>query len=170
MPIAQSLLPEFEHEMKNTRKTLERLPEDKLDWKPHEKSWTFRELATHIAGLPGWGTITLKQDSFDMAPPGAEAPKPPKPASSKAEVLSQFDENVTACRAAIAAASDEHLLATWSFLKGGETIFAMPRLGVLRNFLMNHIIHHRAQFGIYLRLNDLPVPPLYGPSADEERM
>src|SRR4029453_2281117 len=166
MPLNQSLLPEFDHEMTNTRKTLERVPEDKFDWKPHPKSFAMGPLATHLATLPSWAAITIQQDSIDIAPEG-EPPITNEPANSRAELLQRFHDNVAAARSAIAGVSDEHLLKTWTLLSGGKTIFAIPRIAALRSFVMNHNIHHRAQLGVYLRLNDIPVPSIYGPSADE---
>jgi uncharacterized damage-inducible protein DinB len=169
MAISESLLPEFDQEMANTRKTLERVPEDKFAWKPHEKSWAMGGLATHLANLPSWAVLTLSQDSFDMAPPGGEPWKNPL-ASSRQELLEMFDKNIADARAAIAGASDERMFSPWSLLSGGNTLMTLPKIAVLRSFVMNHIIHHRAQLGVYLRLNDVPVPSIYGPSADEGAM
>jgi uncharacterized damage-inducible protein DinB len=168
MALSEALLPEFDHEMANTRKSLERAPEDKFGWKPHAKSPTLGWLATHLAMLPGWAVYTLEQDSLDLAPPGGPAPAPAAEAKSRAELLEMFDRNTSQARAAIAGASDQRLLEPWSLLKGGTVILTMPRTAVLRGFVMNHSIHHRAQLGVYLRLNDVPVPALYGPSADEQ--
>jgi uncharacterized damage-inducible protein DinB len=167
MGLSEALLPEFDHEMAGVRKTLERITDEKLDWKPHEKSTSMGGLATHLANLPSWASLTIKEDSFDMAPPGGQPFRLPQAGSVK-EILDKFDENVASARAAIAGASDEHLFKNWSLLSGGNNIFTMPKIAVLRSFVMNHIIHHRAQLGVYLRLNDVPVPSLYGPSADEE--
>ena len=169
MKISEMLLPEFDQEMANTRKSLERIPEDKLDWKPHEKSMTLGRLSGHLAELAAWGTATLKQDTFDFQPPGAPPYQPLIPKSRK-EVLDAFDKGAKESRAAIAESSDQHLMANWSLLSGGKTLMTMPRTAVLRGFVMNHIIHHRAQLGVYLRLNDVPVPSIYGPSADEGRL
>jgi uncharacterized damage-inducible protein DinB len=166
MSISESLLPEFDLEMANTRKTLERIPDDKFDWKPHEKSFAMGALVNHLATIPSWAQPTIEQDSLDLAPPGAP-PYQVVPVKSRQEALETFDKNVAAARAAIAGASDEHLFKPWTLLAGGQTIFTMPRTAVLRGFIMNHIIHHRAQLGIYLRLNDVAVPSIYGPSADE---
>jgi uncharacterized damage-inducible protein DinB len=167
MSIAQALLPEFDHEMANTRKCLERIPEDKLDWRPHPKSFDFRGLATHLANMPKWTVMTIAETSFDMQPEGEEQVQE-DPVGSIAGAVEMFDANVAAAREAIASASDEQLMATWSLLKEGQTVLTMPRIAVLRGFILNHAIHHRAQLGVYLRLNDVPVPALYGPSADEE--
>jgi uncharacterized damage-inducible protein DinB len=166
MSIAQALLPEFDHEMANTRKCLARVPNDKLDWKAHEKSYDLRGITTHMANMPKWTVMTINEQSFDMEPEGEE-PIQEEPIESVEAALEMFDANVAAAREAIANASDETLMATWSLLKGGEEIITMPRIAVLRSFIMNHMIHHRGQLGVYLRLNDVPVPALYGPSADE---
>ncbi|HAF16412.1 MAG TPA: damage-inducible protein DinB [Blastocatellia bacterium] len=165
MAIGKSLLPEFDHEMANTRKTLERVPDEKFNWKPHDKSFPMGNLATHLANLPSWGTLTLSSDSFDLAPAGQPV-KTPELNSTQA-VLAKFDENVAATRAAIAGAEDEDLFKPWTLLSNGNTILTLPKIAVLRSFVMNHMIHHRAQLGVYLRLNDIPVPSIYGPSADE---
>lgn len=166
MSIAASILPEFEMEMANTRKTLERIPSDKFDYKPHEKSMTMIGLATHITNMIGWGTTTLTQDEFDVQPPGAP-PYKEEPASSVANLLEKFDQGIVACRAALVATSDEAMMKPWSLLSGGQAIFTQPRGGVFRGMILNHLIHHRAQLSVYLRMNDVPVPALYGPSADE---
>ena len=167
MPMSQALLPEFDHEMANTRKALARVPEDKFGWKPHEKSMTMGRLATHLAELLGLVPTVLETESFDFAPPGAP-PFQPKTAASRAELLEMFDKNVATARAAIGAASDAQLMVNWSLLLGGRTLLSMPRIAVLRGMAMNHVIHHRGQLAVYLRLNDVPVPALYGPSADEQ--
>lgn len=166
MSLSKSLLPEFDQEMANTRKTLERVPEDKFDWKPHEKSFSMGHLASHIATLPSWAVMTINQDSIDIAPAG-EPPLVGPEAKTPEELLGIFDSNVTAARAAIAGASDEQLFKPWTLLSGGNTVLTLPKIAVLRGFVMNHGIHHRAQLGVYLRLNDVPVPSIYGPSADE---
>lgn len=166
MTLTEVLLPEFDHEMANTRKTLERVPEDKFAWKPHEKSTSLGGLATHLANIPSWTANTFNQDELDIAPVGG----PPfrlEEAKSRAELLEAFDKNVADARAALAAASDEDWQGLWSLLAGGKRIFTLPRTAVMRGFIMSHSIHHRAQLGVYLRLLDVPVPSIYGPSADE---
>ena len=168
MAISDALLPEYDHEMANTRKTLERIPDDKFDWKPHEKSSTIGGLSTHLANLPSWAGYTINQDALDIAPNGE--PARATPLHSQAEVLETFDKNVAAGRAALAGASDQHLFSPWTLQANGKTLMTMPRVAVLRGFVMNHLIHHRAQLGVYLRLNDIPVPSIYGPSADEGSM
>jgi uncharacterized damage-inducible protein DinB len=166
MALSKALLPEFDNEMANTRKTLERVPQDKSDWKPHEKSTAMGGLATHLGNIPTWAVYTIDQDSLDLAPGGEPLPQA-KLAESQAELLATFDDNVAKARAAIAGASDEELFKPWSLISNGNTILTMPKIAVLRSFVMNHLIHHRAQLGVYLRLNDIPVPSIYGPSADE---
>lgn len=167
MSLSDTLLPEFEQEMAGTRRTLERVPEEKFDWQPHEKSTSLGGLAMHLANLPSWVGHTINKDALDLAPPG-EPPLRMSPLTTRAEVLAHFDENIAAARVALKGASDEHLLKPWSLLAGGQTLMTLPRIAVLRSFVMNHNIHHRAQLGVYLRLNDVPVPSLYGPSADEQ--
>ncbi len=169
MPLKDALLPEFDHEMANTRKSLERVPEDKFGWKPHEKSGTMGWLSNHLSEIPAYVPVTLAQDSFDFAPLG-EHPQPPKPAASRSEILKAFDKNVAAARAAIAGAEDGVWMQPWSLLSGGKVVFTLPKIAVLRGFVMSHTIHHRAQLGVYLRLNNVPVPAIYGPSADETGM
>ena len=166
MGLGKSLLPEFDYEMANTRKTLERVPEDKSDWKPHEKSMAMGGLATHLGNIPTWANYSIDQDSLDLAPGGVPLP-PAELAKSQAELLATFDANVAKARASIAAATDEELFKPWTLLSNGNTIMTLPKIAVLRSFVMNHLIHHRAQLGVYLRLNNIPVPSVYGPSADE---
>lgn len=167
MALSEALLPEFDNEMAGTRKSLERVPYDKIDWKPHAKSMTLRQLSMHLALFPSWMVDTLEKTSFDYAPVGAPPYQPPAINSQK-ELLEVFDRDVAKAREGLKAASDAQLMETWSLLAGGKTIFSMPRIAVLRGMVINHMIHHRAQLGVYLRLNDIPVPALYGPSADEQ--
>ena len=165
MPIGSSLLAEFEHEMAGTRKTIDRIPEDKLRWRPHAKSATMGRLATHLAELAGFASLALQSESFDMRPAGVALPVHELP--SRAAILELFDRNVAAAGAAIAAAGDAEWTAPWTLLANGQAVFTLPRMAVVRNSVLNHSIHHRAQLTVYLRLNDLAVPALYGPSADE---
>jgi uncharacterized damage-inducible protein DinB len=169
MSISQSLLPEFDHEMASTRKVLERIPADKLDWKAHEKSNTIGWVGAHLANIPAWTVLTLTKDSLDIAPAGGEPSRTP-PAESVKAILEHFDKNVAAGRAALVAARDEAFFKPWSLLKGGAIVFTMPVVAVLRSFVLNHMIHHRAHLCVYLRLNNVPVPGLYGPSADDVGM
>jgi len=166
MGISESLLPEFDHEMANTRKTLERVPHDKPNWQPHPKSMALSVLAAHLGNIPTWVNYTIGQDSLDLAPGGEPLPSA-ELAKSQAELLATFDTNIAKARAAIAGASDAELFKPWTLVSNGNTILTMPKIAVLRSFVMNHLIHHRAQLGVYLRLNDIAVPSIYGPSADE---
>ena len=168
MPINQSFLPEFDHEMATTRKALERVPEDKFDWAPHPKSMKLGILATHLAHMPGWVKETVEKEALDVAPGGKQMDMPK--ANNRKELLALFDKNVAAGRAALAAANDDaHWMKPWALQSNGQTLFSMPRVAVVRTFVLNHSIHHRAQLGVYLRLNDVPVPSTYGPSADEQK-
>ena len=166
MRISEALLPEFDQEMATTRKVLDRCPEDKFGWKPHQKSFSMGSLATHIVNMVGWGADTISTDSFDVSPPGAP-PYKEEPAQNRVELLEKFDKNVSTLRGALAGAQDEHLMKPWTLLAAGQPLFTMPRVAVLRSMIFNHLIHHRGQLSVYLRLNDVPVPSIYGPSADE---
>jgi uncharacterized damage-inducible protein DinB len=160
-------LPEFDQESANTRKTLERVPDDKWDWKPHVKSGTLGWLAGHVATLNDWTATTIKTDQLDFAPVNGPQYQPPSTRNRK-ELLASFDKCTADARAAIAAASDESLMKPWTLLMGGQVLFTMPRVAVLRGFCFNHLIHHRGQLTMYLRTLDIPLPALYGPSADEK--
>lgn len=162
MPIADALLPEFDHEMTVTRKLLERVPEGQFDWKPHQKSMSLGQLAQHVATIPRWGTVTLSQGGFDLA--GGEQPPP---ATTRADLLAMFDSHVRDARAALAGKGDGEMMAPWTLKRANHVIFSMPRTAVWRSFVMSHLIHHRAQLGVYLRMHDVPLPSVYGPSADE---
>src|SRR5882757_10763221 len=166
MTIGQSMLGEFDQEMAGTRKTLERLPDQKWNWKPHDKSGTIGWLAGHIATMPGWIAMTMQTEKFDYAPVGGAPYEPPK-LENHQQVLGEFDKGVAEARKAIAGASDAEMMKDWTLLAGGQTIFTMPRSACLRSMIFNHIIHHRAQLTVYYRLLGVPVPGLYGPSADE---
>ncbi len=167
MKLSELFLPEFDNEIKGVRRTLERVPDGKFDWKPHEKSGTMGWLAGHLANLPWWATVTIGQDSLDMMPGGKPLPTPPAPKTTQ-ELLALLDAKAAEGRAAIAGASDEALGKPWTLYKSGQQILQMPKFVVLRSFVLNHMIHHRAQLGVYLRLNNVPVPSIYGPSADEQ--
>jgi len=163
MSLSQSLLPEFDQEMAGTRRVLERVPADKLSWQPHDKSMSFGRLAVHVAELPSWTTLTLNTSELDFA----ATPDNPAKAETTEDLLNIFDKASSEARAALAGVSDEELFKPWALRNGEHEIFKMPKIAVLRGMVMNHIIHHRAQLTVYLRLNDIPVPGLYGPSADE---
>jgi uncharacterized damage-inducible protein DinB len=162
MPIKDGLLVEFDHEMATTRKLLERVPEEKLGWKPHAKSMSLGGLATHLANLPRWGGTILNESFFDLAasPPNLQEK------TSRAEILAAFDEDTKQARASLDK-TDAELMAPWVLRRGAHEIFSLPRMAAFRTFVLYHIVHHRGQLSVYLRLNDVPVPAIYGPSADE---
>ncbi len=162
MAMADALLPEFDHEMTVTRKLLERVPDGQFDWKPHQKSMSLGQLAQHVATIPRWGTVTMSQSDFDLA-----ADERPPALTTRAELLSIFDQHVKDARAALVSKGDGELMAPWALKRAGTTIFSMPKASVWRSFVMSHMIHHRAQLGVYLRMHDIPLPSVYGPSADE---
>jgi uncharacterized damage-inducible protein DinB len=163
MSIGQSLLPEFDTEMANTRKMLERVPDGKFDYKPHEKSMALGRLAAHTAEMASWGTMTLTTERLDMT--GSEKPFSP---ATKQEILDAFDKSVKETRSALEKMSDADFGKIWTFTYKGQQVMAMPRLAVFRGMVMNHLIHHRAQLGVYLRMNNVAVPGMYGPSADDK--
>ncbi len=168
MTIGQSMLPEFDQEMQSTRKVLELIPDDKWNWKPHDKSGTLGWYAWHIASLPGWTTMTINTEELDYAPIEKPSSYQPPKVENRKDALEVFDKESGEARAALAAVSDADMMKSWSLLAGGQNIFTMPRIAVLRGMVMNHLIHHRAQLTVYYRLLDVPVPGLYGPSADEK--
>jgi uncharacterized damage-inducible protein DinB len=164
MAINQMFLPEFDQEMANTRKLLERVPDGKSDYKPHPKSMELGRLAAHVAELPGWVKSTIELDVLELQPG-----QNPYVATSRAELLHTFDKNIAEGRKLIANATDQHLSRTWTLKFAGNTIISLPRFQVLRGVVLNHLIHHRAQLGVYLRLNGIAIPGMYGPSADEAK-
>ncbi len=164
MKLIDSLITEFDHEAQTTRKHLERLPEDKLDWRPHEKSFTAVGLASHITEMVGWADAILNQDGLDFDP----ATYKPYHATSVTDLLNTFDDNVAKGKQALAGATDDTLSELWSFKIMGRVRFERPKASVLRDFAFSHIIHHRGQLSVYLRLLNVPVPGSYGPSADEQ--
>jgi uncharacterized damage-inducible protein DinB len=166
MKISDALLPEFDQEMATTRKCLLRIPDDKFSYKPHPKSFDMGGLAVHIATMLDWGVVTLQSDSFDYAPEGGEPYVPPV-AANNAALLAMFDKAAAAFRTALAATENDAMMKPWSLLGGGKPMFTMPKAAVLRGMIFNHIVHHRGQLSVYLRLCDIPVPAIYGPSADE---
>ena len=165
--IARGLMAQFEHETAGTRRALERVPFDKADWAPHEKSMTLGRLACHIAEMQGWGASILETEEFDMNPPGGEPYTSPEIKSTE-ELLALFDSGVVATKAKLPTMSDEAMMTNWRLLSGGEEMFGGPRGPIFRSMIISHVIHHRGQLTVYLRLNGVPVPALYGPSADEQ--
>ncbi len=166
MTTAQLLLQDFDIETSNTRRTLDRVPEGKNDFKCHDKSMPLGKLAMHCATMPLFGSYIMEDDSMDLAAP--KHPHIPLVFESRAACLQQFDEAAAKCRAALASATDEALAQPWRFTFGDQLISDAPRSLAFRQMCFNHLIHHTAQLGVYLRLNDIPVPALYGPSADEQ--
>jgi uncharacterized damage-inducible protein DinB len=165
MSIISSLLPEYDHEMGTTRRLLERVPEAEFEWRPHDKSMSLGQLADHLSNLSGWANIIMTSTHFDLASVGSDR-KPKNPASRDA-VLARFDEKVAAARDELASKTDPELLAPWTLKSGTQEVFTMPRLSALRSFVLNHTIHHRGQLSVYLRLKNVPLPSIYGPTADE---
>jgi uncharacterized damage-inducible protein DinB len=162
MAIKDALLADYDHEMGTTRKLLERLPDDKLAWKPHHKSMSLGGLATHLSHIPQWAGTILNEPFFDLA---AAPPNQPEK-TSRAEILAAFDEIRARARAWMDK-SDAEYSSPWTLKRGGQQVFSVPRVSAFRSFVLHHIIHHRGQLSVYLRLNDVPVPAIYGPSADE---
>jgi uncharacterized damage-inducible protein DinB len=166
MAIKDVLLPEYDHEMGTTRRLLDRVPEAEFAWKPHDKSMTLGQLSGHLANIPMWCSTILDGTGFDLTTAGDPA-RPQAPAS-RAALLAEFDEKVTAARQSLTARTDAELTVPWTLRRGSQEIFTMPRISVLRTFVMNHSIHHRGQLSVYLRLKNVPLPPMYGPTADEQ--
>ncbi len=164
--LASAFLGELENEAKVTRQLLERVPAEKFDWKPHEKSMTFGRLAVHCAEMFGWTKETLKSDVLDFATMDF-TPYEPK---TNEELLAFFDEHIANAQIILGETSDETFMTDWTMRNGDQVYMTMPKVAVMRTFVMNHIIHHRGQLSVYLRLNDIPVPSIYGPSADEGQM
>ena len=164
MTIAESLLPEFDREMGLTRRVLERVPDGQFAWKPHEKSMTLGRLAEHLAELPQWLAVSITESGIDMS---TQRPADYQSPDTRTAVLAMFDRNVATARSALTGRSDAELMAPWTLKNHGKEIFTMPKVAVVRGFAMNHMIHHRGQMMVYLRLKDVAVPSIYGPSADE---
>ena len=163
MNLIDPILAELAHEGATTRRLLDRLPQDRLGWQPHQKSMTLGRLATHIAEIPGWVGSIVEKDEFDV---GASGYVPPT-VGSVAEIIAMFDKNVATAAENLKRQSNDRLLAKWQLKKNGQLVVEMPRLGMVRSFLMNHLIHHRGQLSVYLRLQNVPLPSIYGPTADE---
>ena len=162
MRIVEPVFQEFENEAPTTRRVLSRVPVDRSDWKPHPKSMSLGRLAAWMAGSPGWIAGIVEADGFD-----ADQWTPLPTAASTAELLQTFDRGVEAARAAMGKLDDENAMKPWSFRMGGKAVMTVPRVGLLRLFLLSDAIHHRGQMTVFLRLLDVPVPSIYGPSADE---
>lgn len=167
MAMNDALLPEFDQEMATTRKLLVALPEEDAGWKPHPRSFSLGDLAVHVVSTIGWTGSILQQTEFDLNPPGGLGWTPPS-WQSKADLLTGFDAAVSAARSAIAGCADADFMSPWTLRSGDQIHFTLPRIAVLRTFVFSHVIHHRGQLSVYLRLRDVPVPSIYGQSADEK--
>jgi uncharacterized damage-inducible protein DinB len=166
MTIAELLIPEYDNEVAVTRRVLERVPEDRGEWKPHPKAFPMGHLAQLVARLPGWAAMMMARSELDIMP--ADGPRFPGYSFEKtATLLAEFDKNAADGRAAIARGTDRDFEVQWTLKKTGAVMMSMPRYHMLRNMVLNHIVHHRAQLGLYLRMVDLAVPMMYGPTADE---
>jgi len=163
MSMAEDMIREFEKESNTTKKLLERIPDDRLEWKPHEKSMTMARLATHVAEMPAWAPIIAESDELDLA---AREGHPRAPESHE-EILDLFQKHVEGFNRALAGKSDQELMRPWKLKNGSCIILELPRVVALRSLVMNHLIHHRGQLSVYIRLNNIPLPSIYGPSADE---
>lgn len=164
MAIKDALLPEFDHELAVARKVIERVDEARFDYKPHEKSMTLGRLAAHVAEIPMWGFTILNEPEFNMV----SGEYKPSTVTSTAEVLALLDEQATKIRGVLESKSDAELMSIWTFKADGKELFAMPRVAAWRSWVMNHLIHHRGQLSVYLRLTGAKVPSIYGPSGDEQ--
>jgi uncharacterized damage-inducible protein DinB len=161
--LRESLLADFDHELTATRHVLTRTPDTDFSWRPHARSFTLGGLATHLANLPHWGHQILERDKYDLALAGPRAPELP----TRTEVLTLFDRHVAEARRALVGMSDAELQAPWQLTRGEQVLLSVPKMSALRTYLLHHLIHHRGQLTVYLRLQGVPVPPLYGPTADE---
>jgi len=166
MNLNEILLPEFEHEMNITRKVLNGLSDEFINYQPHEKSWSTKSLANHIAEIPSWVNGTLDYDELDFETSDFK----PTKCSSKKEIIALFEKNVGNAKQSLMNTNNEKMLADWTLRNGEKVFFTMPRAAVLRSMVMSHMIHHRAQLGVYLRMNNAAVPASYGDSADEKNM
>jgi uncharacterized damage-inducible protein DinB len=167
MKMTDLFLGELDREAAGTRRTLERVPEGRNDWKPHEKSMLFGYLAALVATMPGWVAMMIDQDELDLKASGNTEFRP-REWSTNRELIKMLDESVIAGRQALEKTTDEHLLKPWRFMMAGKVVLEQPRHIMLRDSVFNHLAHHRGQLTVYLRLNDAPVPVIYGPSADEK--
>ena len=165
MPLIDALLPEFDREMGLTRRALERVPDGQFDWKPHPTSMTLGRLAEHLTEMPQWATTTMTQSSLELT---TERPADYGRPATRAAVIKQFDTYLKESRGTVAGKTDGELNAPWTLKAGGKEVFTMPKIAVIRNFVLNHMIHHRGQLMVYLRMLGVPVPSTYGPSADEQ--
>lgn len=166
MAIKDALLPEYDHEMATTRRVLERVPDADFAWKPHERSMALGELAAHIANLPFWCTAAIEHPVLELETI-VDRGKSRFPVSTSG-LVAEFDGKMGNARRLLAECTDAHFLSAWTLKSGGQEVFTMPLISAIRSFVMNHLIHHRGQLSVYLRLRNVPVPPIYGPTADEQ--
>lgn len=166
MSLGQILTAELKYEAVSTRKMLERIPAEKLSWKPHEKSMTLERIAGHLVEMVGWTKMTLTENELDFS----KFDHQPKEYADAAQLVADWDASVAESLEVLNNASDETMAENWTMRNGEQIYFTMPKAAVMRSFVINHIIHHRGQLSVYLRLLDIPVPPVYGPSADEQAM
>jgi uncharacterized damage-inducible protein DinB len=166
MRINDLLLPELDNELTVTRRVLERVPDDRGEWKPHPKSFPMGHLAQLVARLPGWTNMIMDEVELDIAPTNGRS-FPGYSFETTPTLLAEFDKNALMARAAINDATDDAFQVPWTLKRAGVSVLTLPRYQMLRSMMLNHLVHHRAQLGIYLRLTDVPVPQMYGPTADE---
>jgi len=159
--IADSILLELDQEAQTTKRVLDRIPEDKLTWKPHPKSFSLGQLALHIASVPGGVSAAVVPDNMEV--PNFSWPEP----KNRQEVLNTFSKSLESARNTLKEMDDAQLMSMWSLTKNGKALMTVPRIGFIRSIMMNHVYHHRGQLSVYLRVLDVPVPSIYGPSADE---
>lgn len=164
MPLIDALLPEFDREMGLTRRVLDRVPDAQFSWRPHPTSVTLGRLAEHLAELPQWATITMTQSSLEMTTPRPDGYQSP---ATRDAVLAMMDANIAKARIELVGKTDAEFMAPWTLRAGGKEVFTMPKAAVMRNFVLNHIVHHRGQMTVYLRMLGVAMPSIYGPSGDE---
>ena len=167
MALKDVLLPEFDHEMSVTRTLLERVPDDRGDWRPHARSMSVGELALHLANIPNWMVMALERHQYALTPPGAP-PEAPRRFEGASRIVAAFDTAVAKARSALSQTADEAFREPWSLKDGGAVRMTLPRAAVVRSFVLSHMIHHRGQLSVYLRLLDVPVPAVYGRTADTQ--
>lgn len=168
MKLTDLFLGELDREAPLTRRVLERVPEGRNEWRPHEKSMPLGRLAALVAGMPSWLAMMIDQNEFDLSPPGGSSGSFQTDFRTTADLLKTMEDGVSAARAALQKTNDDHLVKPWRLLVSGKTVMEQPRHVVMRDSI-NHLAHHRGQMTVYLRLNDVPVPAVYGPSADDQR-
>ena len=164
MRLVDLLLPEFDHEMASTRRVLARAPESLFSWRPHERSWTLGGICTHLANIPRWGVSILKHASYDIV---RDAGAPTVEKTAAADVLATFDQHVTEARLALTEITEGELIVPWALKRDGIVMMSVPRIQAFKSFAISHVVHHRGQLTVYLRLQNVPLPPIYGPTADE---